>query len=87
MHHTFCIYVYESNPQFYSFVLEGDRRAYFEGAEWTIKEQKTKIGSMRKENKELHKHKHDRLMVYILLIPYRYFKFVSSITCKCIMNS
>ena len=47
------------------YFLEGDRRAYFEGAEWTIKEQKTKISSMRKENKELHKHKHDRLMVGI----------------------
>jgi len=42
-------------------LIEGDRKAYYESAEWTMKQNKEKIGKLRKENKELHKLKADRL--------------------------
>ena len=51
-------------------------------AEWTIKEQKNKISSMRKENKELHKHKHDRLMV----CNSSFIKFKSMMACQVLRS-
>ena len=53
-------------------LLEGDRRAYYERSQWTMKQNQQKIQKLRKENKELHKMKADRLAVSICdwLWPY-----------------
>ena len=48
-------------------LLEGDRRAYYERSQWTMKQNQQKIQKLRKENKELHKMKADRLAVSIWL--------------------
>ncbi|XP_041099409.1 coiled-coil domain-containing protein 151 isoform X1 [Polyodon spathula] len=36
-------------------LLEGDRKAYYESSQWTIKKNKESILQLRKENKQLHK--------------------------------
>lgn len=41
-------------------MLEGDRKAYYENAEWRIEKNHEQIVQLRKENKELHKLKADR---------------------------
>ncbi|XP_074655355.1 outer dynein arm-docking complex subunit 3-like isoform X2 [Tubulanus polymorphus] len=42
-------------------LLEGDRKAYYESSSWTIKKNKEKISSIRKDNKDLRKKLSDRL--------------------------
>ncbi|KAI0217961.1 Coiled-coil domain-containing protein 151 [Lamellibrachia satsuma] len=42
-------------------LLEGDRKAYYESAEWKMKENREKISKLRGENKELRKVKCDKL--------------------------
>ncbi|XP_064649660.1 outer dynein arm-docking complex subunit 3-like isoform X2 [Lineus longissimus] len=42
-------------------LLEGDRKAYYESASWTMKKNREKIGGLRKENKELRKKLSDKL--------------------------
>lgn len=49
------------------FYSEGDRKAYYESAEWTMKQNKERIAKLRKENKELHKLKADRLAVSVMI--------------------
>ena len=43
--------------------VEGDRKAYYESAEWKMKENREKISKLRSENKELRKVKCDKLAV------------------------
>jgi outer membrane murein-binding lipoprotein Lpp len=42
-------------------LLEGDRKAYKQTAEWSVKKNDEKIGKLRKENKDLRKQLADRL--------------------------
>jgi hypothetical protein len=42
-------------------LLEGDRKAYYESAEYTMKQNREKIARMRQENNELRKQKADKL--------------------------
>ncbi|MGH0152943.1 UNVERIFIED_CONTAM: hypothetical protein FKN15_022966 [Acipenser sinensis] len=42
-------------------LLEGDRKAYYESSQWTIKKNKESILQLRKENKKLHKKLADTL--------------------------
>ncbi|PAA86741.1 hypothetical protein BOX15_Mlig032824g3, partial [Macrostomum lignano] len=42
-------------------LLEGDRKAYYENSYYTQKQNKEKIGQLRKENKDLRKQLKDRL--------------------------
>jgi len=42
---------------------EGDRKAYYESSQWTIRQNKDKILKLRSEVKELQKVKADRLAV------------------------
>lgn len=42
-------------------LLEGDRKAYYESAEWTMKQNRDKIAKLRKENKEMRKLMADKL--------------------------
>ena len=46
-------------------IIEGDRKAYYESAEWKMKENREKISKLRSENKELRKVKCDKLAVSI----------------------
>ena len=54
-------------------IIEGDRKAYYESAEWKMKENREKISKLRSENKELRKVKCDKLAVSDMsdsLVPY-----------------
>ncbi len=44
-------------------LTEGDRKAYYESSEWTMKQNREKILNLRKENKELRKVMADKLSV------------------------
>ena len=50
---------------YYDIITEGDKKAYYENSEWTVKQNKELIAKLRKETKELHKMKADRLAVIL----------------------
>ena len=61
------IWVYWTNNLI---IAEGDRKAYFESAEWTMKENREKISKLRSENKELRKVTHNQYLIVINLVFY-----------------
>ena len=45
------------------FVTEGDRKAYYENAEYAMKQNREKIARLRQENNDLYKQKAQKLAV------------------------
>jgi len=65
-------------------VTEGDRKAYYESADYTMKQNRQKIAHLQQENKELYKQKADKLkvcytnycVITLMMISLHFFTFV-----------
>ena len=63
--------------------VEGDRKAYYENAEYTMKQNREKIARLRQENNDLYKEKAQKLKVQPNLTEYAFLISTSSIFDTC----